>query len=145
MTRRPLTNPTARAALAAIALLVAIPAWAMVPPWPRPVDNARVTRQLLWDHPAIHLYRICVEGPLPAEGFDVRYVQISLRRPAPQYLDVLLRPTVTPEGHVCAEVTSAIAAEPELGIEIRDARPAQEPVHYYQGPLLAIPDKASAR
>lgn len=145
MTAHRPTIPATRAALAATALLVATPAPAMVPPWPQPVANAQVTRELVWDHPDIHRYRICVEGPRPAGGFDARYVEVALRRPAPQYLDVLLRPTVGPDGRACAEVAAARAAEPELDIEIRDAQPGHEPVLYYLGPLLAIPDGAAGR
>ena len=139
MTSPHLLTPTV---LAAVALLIATPALADVPPWPTPVENARVTREQLSNHPDIHQFRICVEGPLPSEGFDARYIEINLLRSKP-LLDVLLRPTVGADGRVCAEVRTAIAVEQEMDINIRDVRPTHQPVWYYLGPLMAIPDKAA--
>ncbi|GAB6194927.1 hypothetical protein [Lysobacter xanthus] len=138
-------------ALTAVAVLsTSGAAGAEPPPYTQPAENfltthrvedAKVTREVLYDHPVFRHHRICVEGPLPAAGFDARYVDIRLRRGEPTQLDVLLKPVVEPNGHVCALVSAAVAIEPQLTIEIRDVRQPYEHDLYYEGPLLAIPAK----
>jgi hypothetical protein len=138
-------------ALTALAVL-SIPgaARAEPPPYAQPaenfltthgVENAQVTREVLYDHPVYRHHRICVEGPLPAAGFDARYVDIHLRHGEPSQLDVLLKPVVEPDGRVCALVAGAVTVEPELTIEIRDVRQFYDHYLYYEGPLLGIPAK----
>ena len=131
-------------ALAALALLAAPEAArADPPPYTHIVENARVTREIVYDHPVYRHHRICVEGPLPAEGFDARYVDIHLHRDAPSQLDVLLKPVVEPDGRVCAMVSGAVAVEPDLTIGIRDMRDFWNQYLYYEGPLLGIPAKTA--
>lgn len=133
-------------ALTALALLSATgAALADPPPYTHVVENARVTREVVYDHPVYRHHRICVEGPLPAEGFDARYIDIHLHRPAPSQLDMLLKPVVEPNGRVCAIVSGAVAVEPELTIEIRDMRQFYDQYLYYEGPMLAIPAKTAPR
>lgn len=140
-----------RLALTTLAVLsTAGAARAEPPPYPQPaenflttytVENAKVTREVIHDHPVYRHHRICVEGPLPAAGFDVRYVDIRLRRGEPSQLDVLLKPVVESDGRVCALLSGAVAIEPELTIGIRDVRQYYDHYLYYEGPLLAIPAK----
>lgn len=133
----------------AIALIAtssaAATAQAEPPPRTHVVEDARVTREVPYDNTVARTHVLCVEGPLPAQGFDGRHVEIHLRRPPPQHLAVLLRPVVEPDGRVCTSFLTAVAAEPELTIEIRDVRQFWDQVLYYQGPLLAIPDKRAGR
>lgn len=139
------TQYLARLVAVALAAITSTTAQAEPPPRTHVVEDARVTREVPYDHPVARTHRLCVEGPLPAQGFDGRHVEIHLRRPAPQHLEALLRPVVEPDGRVCTSFLTAVAAEPELTIEIRDVRQFWDQYLYYQGPLLAIPDKRAGR
>lgn len=138
----PTRNAPVLRALVCSAVLAGIgtAARAEPPPFTHVVEDARVTR-VSDDHPVIRRHTLCVEHPLPAAGFDPVHVDIRLRREPPDYLELLLKPVLQDDGRVCAYFASAVAAEADYTIEIRDMRQFFNQFLYYSGPLLTIPEK----